>query len=67
MLFSATYSDEVMDFAKRVVPDPTMIRLKRNEESLDNIKQVGVTRSQPTGACMCILTVPVKELHVVHT
>jgi ATP-dependent RNA helicase DDX19/DBP5 len=41
VLFSATYSDEVMDFAKRVVPDPAMIRLKRNEESLDNIKQVG--------------------------
>ena len=29
-----------MDFAKRVVPDPVIIRLKRNEESLDNIKQV---------------------------
>lgn len=40
VLFSATYSDEVMDFAKRVVPDPIMIRLKRSEESLHNIKQV---------------------------
>lgn len=39
VLFSATYSDEVMDFAKRVVPDPVMIRLKRSEESLQNIKQ----------------------------
>ena len=29
-----------MEFAKRVVPDPVIIRLKRNEESLDNIKQV---------------------------
>ena len=40
VLFSATYSDQVMDFAKRVVPDPVIIRLKRNEESLDTIKQV---------------------------
>ena len=40
MLFSATYSDEVMSFAKQVVPDPIVIHLKRSEESLDNIKQV---------------------------
>ena len=40
VLFSATYSDEVMSFAKRVVPDPIIIRLKRDEESLSNIKQV---------------------------
>ena len=40
VLFSATYSDEVMSFAKQVVPDPIVIRLKRSEESLDNIKQV---------------------------
>ncbi len=39
VLFSATYSDEVMSFAKRVIPDPVMIRLKRAEESLSNIKQ----------------------------
>ena len=29
-----------MSFAKQVVPDPIVIRLKRSEESLDNIKQV---------------------------
>ena len=40
ILFSATYSDEVMDFAGTVVPQAVKIRLKRNEESLDNIKQV---------------------------
>ena len=40
VLFSATYSDDVMSFAKQVVPDPIIIRLKCNEESLDNIKQV---------------------------
>ncbi|XP_064385285.1 ATP-dependent RNA helicase DDX19A-like [Halichondria panicea] len=39
VLFSATYSDEVMKFAKRVIPDPVIIRLKRAEESLNNIKQ----------------------------
>lgn len=39
MLFSATYDDEVMEFAQAIVPNPTIIRLKREEESLDNIKQ----------------------------
>ena len=40
VLFSATYSDEVMRFAHSVVPEPVILRLKRSEESLDNIKQV---------------------------
>lgn len=39
VLFSATYNEEVMKFAQMVVPDPIIMRLKRNEESLDNIKQ----------------------------
>ena len=39
LLFSATYDDEVMNFAKTVVTDPIIIRLRREEESLDNIKQ----------------------------
>ena len=39
LLFSATYDDDVMKFAKTVVPDPIIIRLRREEESLDNIKQ----------------------------
>ncbi|XP_020630470.1 ATP-dependent RNA helicase DDX19A-like [Orbicella faveolata] len=39
LLFSATYDEEVMKFAKSVVPDPLIIRLRREEESLDNIKQ----------------------------
>ena len=39
LLFSATYDEEVMKFAKTVVPDPLIIRLRREEESLDNIKQ----------------------------
>ncbi|BES99883.1 DEAD box ATP-dependent RNA helicase [Nesidiocoris tenuis] len=39
MFFSATYDDEVMQFAKGIVPNPVLIRLKREEESLDNIQQ----------------------------
>ncbi|XP_022104186.1 ATP-dependent RNA helicase DDX19B-like [Acanthaster planci] len=39
MLFSATYEDSVMQFANKIVSDPVVIRLRREEESLDNIKQ----------------------------
>ncbi|KFM70596.1 ATP-dependent RNA helicase DDX19A, partial [Stegodyphus mimosarum] len=39
MLFSATYSEEVMQFAELIVSDPIIIKLKREEESLDNIDQ----------------------------
>lgn len=39
MFFSATYDQEVMEFAEMIVPDPIIIRLKKQEESLDNIKQ----------------------------
>ncbi len=40
LLFSATYEGEVMKFAQAVIPnDPVVIRLRREEESLDNIKQ----------------------------
>ncbi|GAB0091429.1 RNA helicase [Sergentomyia squamirostris] len=39
MFFSATYEKEVMDFAEYIVEDPTIIRLKREQESLDNITQ----------------------------
>uniref|UniRef100_A0A0A9YT86 RNA helicase n=2 Tax=Lygus hesperus TaxID=30085 RepID=A0A0A9YT86_LYGHE len=39
MFFSATYDEEVMQFAKGIVPNPVLIRLKREEESLDNIQQ----------------------------
>ena len=42
MLFSATYDREVMDFAEMIVPNPVIIRLKREEESLDNINQYWV-------------------------
>ena len=39
MLFSATYDDQVMQFAETVVSNPTIIKLKREEENLQNIKQ----------------------------
>ncbi|KAG8269066.1 DEAD-box helicase Dbp80-like isoform X1 [Homalodisca vitripennis] len=39
MFFSATYDEHVMEFAEAIVTNPVTIRLKREEESLDNIKQ----------------------------
>ena len=39
MLFSATYSDEVMDFAKKIVQSPVVLRLKRDKQALQNIRQ----------------------------
>ncbi|XP_043189230.1 DEAD-box helicase Dbp80-like [Amphibalanus amphitrite] len=39
LFFSATYNGEVMNFAEAIVSNPVIIKLKREEESLDNIKQ----------------------------
>jgi ATP-dependent RNA helicase DDX19/DBP5 len=39
MLFSATYEEKIMEFARNIVPNAYVISLKREEESLDNIKQ----------------------------
>jgi len=39
LLFSATYDQEVMDFAENIISNPVVIKLRREEESLDNIKQ----------------------------
>ena len=39
LLFSATYSPAVMEFADILVPDPVVIRLKRDEELLHNVSQ----------------------------
>ncbi|KAL7864202.1 hypothetical protein AOLI_G00156220 [Acnodon oligacanthus] len=39
LLFSATFEDSVWKFAERIVPDPNVIKLKREEETLDTIKQ----------------------------
>ncbi|KAK0151087.1 ATP-dependent RNA helicase DDX19A [Merluccius polli] len=39
LLLSATFEDSVWRFAERVIPDPNIIKLKREEETLDTIKQ----------------------------
>jgi len=39
MLFSATYDKQVMNFAETIIPDPLILQLKREEESLENIDQ----------------------------
>lgn len=39
MLFSATYSDKVMEFARQIVPNPTVLKLRREKQALANIKQ----------------------------
>ena len=39
MLFSATYSDDVMAFAREIVREPGVLRLKREKQMLTNIKQ----------------------------
>ncbi|KAK3600258.1 hypothetical protein CHS0354_039725 [Potamilus streckersoni] len=40
LLFSATYDEDVMKFAQAIIPNnPIIIKLRRDEESLDNIKQ----------------------------
>jgi ATP-dependent RNA helicase DDX19/DBP5 len=40
VLFSATYKDDVREFAERVVPNANLITLKREELSVDAIKQL---------------------------
>ncbi|XP_023851641.1 ATP-dependent RNA helicase DDX19A-like [Salvelinus sp. IW2-2015] len=39
LLFSATFEETVWNFAQRIVPDPNIIKLKREEETLDTIEQ----------------------------
>lgn len=39
LLFSATYDEEVMNFAEMIVPNAVVIKLKREDESLENIMQ----------------------------
>lgn len=54
MFFSATYDESVMDFAEAIVDNPVTIRLKREEESLDNIKQYYVECSNQEEKYMAI-------------
>ncbi len=51
LLFSATYDKTVMAFAEVVVPDPVTIKLRREEETLENIRQVSLSSS----ACMLMI------------
>lgn len=47
LLFSATYDDEIMNFATNIVPNAIEIHLKREEQSLANIQQYFVvTRTE---------------------
>lgn len=39
MLFSATYNDQVMNFADLLIPNAVKIKLEREKESLENISQ----------------------------
>lgn len=39
MFFSATYETAVMSFAELIVSNPLIIRVLKEQESLDNIKQ----------------------------
>lgn len=39
MLFSATYKNPVIEFATKIVKDPIIIRLRRQDESLSYIRQ----------------------------
>uniref|UniRef100_A0A1A9X3F0 RNA helicase n=1 Tax=Glossina brevipalpis TaxID=37001 RepID=A0A1A9X3F0_9MUSC len=47
LFFSATYQKEIMDFARYIVPSPNVIQLKREEQTLDNIKQYYVRCRSP--------------------
>lgn len=47
LLFSATYEAQVMSFATNIVNDAVIIRLRKEEESLDNIKQYYVKCDSP--------------------
>lgn len=57
MFFSATYDTEVMDFAEIIVPNPLTIRLRRDEESLDNIKQYYVKCSSAQEKYMAVTNI----------
>ncbi|KAF6080904.1 DEAD-box helicase 25 [Phyllostomus discolor] len=47
LLFSATFEDSVWQFAERIIPDPNVIKLRREELTLDNIRQYYVLCEEP--------------------
>ena len=40
ILFSTTYSHETMNFTRTIVPNPIVLRLKREKQVLDDIRQL---------------------------
>lgn len=56
LLFSATFATDVMQFAEMVIPDPVIIRLKRDEETLQNIGQYYVMCADETAKYMALRT-----------
>ncbi|XP_069947606.1 DEAD-box helicase Dbp80 [Cherax quadricarinatus] len=62
MLFSATYVDEVVTFAEAIIKNPVILRLKREEETLTNIRQMYVecySQEEKYQAIANIYTIPV--------
>lgn len=57
MLFSATYDRDVMRFTQKMVSDATVMKLKREEESLDNIKQYYIECNTPEDKYKAIATI----------
>lgn len=39
LLFSATFGDSLWRFAEQIIPDPNVIKLRKEELTLDNIRQ----------------------------
>ncbi|XP_073513435.1 ATP-dependent RNA helicase DDX25 isoform X2 [Phyllobates terribilis] len=39
LLFSATFDESIWNFAERIVPDPNIIKVKKEELTLENIRQ----------------------------
>lgn len=39
LLFSATFEESVWQFAERIIPDPNVIKLRKEELTLNNIRQ----------------------------
>ena len=57
LLFSATYDQAVMNFAENIVSNPVTIKLRREEESLDNIKQMYVDCPTQEAKYRCIANI----------
>lgn len=57
MFFSATYSDEIMTFARSIVNDPVIVlKLRVEEQSLDNINQYYIEVNGPNDKYSALAT-----------